>query len=245
MSLGQRLLVGIAIVALVAAAHACSRPGRGASSPAPSTPVPTLTPTSSPTLTPSPTPVNPAALLQESGKAMEGLESFHFRLDHRSGGTTLVPNLVIQEAQGDVVKPDKTSTEFSGTFGGFALRSSLRTLGDESYMTNPLTGKWESIPTDVSPLGFFNPRQGITAMMSRVDRASLVLGDRGVYRIKGRLPAEALSPLAGTTAQGSTVAVELTLGADDLYLTEAVVDGVVRVITLSRFNMPVTIEAPD
>ena len=165
----------------------------------------------------------------------------------------MLPGLLIQEAEGDVISPDKISTDFSGSFGGFAVKSSLITIGDKSYMTNPLTGQWEDVPTDVSPLGFFNPRQGIASMMSQVTSPTLLPGGGDSIRVQGRIPAEALAPLLGATVKGTTVAVELAIDANELYLLEAVfdgrvtpteIDGVIRVIRLSRFNEPITIEPP-
>ena len=241
--LEPRPLVVAAIAAGVLAVMSCSS----------STDTPSLTPTRVLPPTPTPTPVNPKALLDASGRVMEGLDSFHFRLTHRSGSTPLAGNLVIDEAEGAVVKPDSISAEFSGSFGGFAINSGLITLGDLSFMTNPLTGKWESVPPEVSPLGFFDPRRGIAEMMSRVEQPSLLPGSDGAYRVAGKLPAEALRPLLGSALRNATVDVELTLDAEALYLLEAVIDGrvtpaeedgVVRVITLSRFNEPFAIEPP-
>ncbi|MCH7744444.1 MAG: LppX_LprAFG lipoprotein [Chloroflexi bacterium] len=205
------------------------------------------------TPTPSPTPVNPQVLLEQSGQAMESLDSFHFLLEHPSGGTPLLPGLLITSAEGDVVKPDKISVDFGGAFGIVYVESSVVTLGDSSYMTNPLTGKWENVPTEVSPLGFFDPQRGVSAMMFQVTQASLISSDEGTYRLKGSLPAEALAAILGPTIKGVSISVELTIDADSLYLLEAVLDGrvtadepdgTVRVITLSRFNEPVVIEPP-
>lgn len=184
---------------------------------------------------------------------MESLDSFHFELTHRSGSTPMLPNLSVREAAGDVVKPDRLSVSFSGTFGNFAVKSSVIAIGDSSYMTNPLTGRWEGIANEVSPLGFFNPREGIAAIMSQVTQVSLVSADAEALRLRGALPAEALAPLLGATVKGTTIAVELKLDARRLYLLEAVLDGrvtalepdgVVRLITLSRFNQPIAIEPP-
>ena len=234
MPLGPKLLLMAAVMALVIGGHACGRSGTAP--------------------TPAPPPVDPEALLRESGRVMEDLDFFHFRLEHISGGTHLMPNLSIEEAEGDVINPDKISAEFSGTYGGFAIKSGLITLGAGSYMTNPLTGKWESLPTDVSPLGFFNPREGIASMMSQIDQVTLLSSGQQTHRLKGRLPAEALAPLVGTTVEGAIVGVELTIDAKDLYLVEAVFDGrvtptepdgTVRVIKLSRFGEPVAIEPPQ
>ena len=165
----------------------------------------------------------------------------------------MLPNLMIEEATGDVVSPDKISTEFSGSFGAFAIESKLVTVGDNSYVTNPLNGRWESVPVEVSPLGFFNPRKGIAAMMSRVEKVQLSSVTGGTYQLQGTLAAEALAPLLGTALTDATVMVQLTIDGQEFYLLEAVLsgkvapadpEGTVRVITLSQFNEPIAIEPP-
>jgi lipoprotein LprG len=213
-----------------------------------STPEPTATPV------PTPTPVNVETLLRDAGAATAALDTFHFLLEHNTGGTPLAPNLTVTEAKGDVVNPDGISTEFAGTLGAFAVRSSLITLGDESYMTNPLTGAWESVPKEVSPLGFFDPQSGIGAMMTQVQNPTLLSSGKDEIRVGGALPVEALKSLLGDAAQGTTVDSELTIDARTLFLTEAILrgrvtatepDGVVRTITLSKFNQPLSIVAPN
>ncbi|MCI0441456.1 MAG: LppX_LprAFG lipoprotein [Chloroflexi bacterium] len=213
-------------------------------------------PPGTPTL--SPTPVNPRAVLEQAGRAMESVESFAFKLEHQRGGTPLpiLPGLLLTEAEGEVVKPDRIAARFNGTIrGSLFVKSSLITLGDASYMTNPVSGAWESVPPDISPLGFFNPSEGVSAMMSQVQSPSLLDSNTPeTYRIRGRLPVEALRPLFGETIMGATVGVDLTIDARNLYLTRAEIDGriteaeeegVVRVVVLSRFNEPLSIEPPQ
>ena len=211
-----------------------------------STPVATATPTA--------VPPDPAELLRLSGRATSDLSSFHFRLDHRGGGTPLAPNLTITEADGDVVSPDKIAIDFAGTLGAFAVRSSLVTIGDDSYMTNPLTGSWEATPKQASPLGFFDPQVGIGSMLTSVQDPVLLATGEDEHRVGGVLPIDALRPLLGPQTAGTTVKVELTIDAVTLYLTKAVLDGratasepdgVVRIIMLSRFNERLVIETPN
>ena len=206
------------------------------------------------TATPTPVPPDPAELLRISGGATSDLDSFHFRLDHRGGGTPIAPNLTITEADGDVVSPDKIAIDFAGTLGAFAVRSSLVTIGEDSFMTNPLTGKWEAVPRNVSPLGFFDPRVGIGSMLTRVQAPVLLSTGKDEHRVGGDLPVDALRPLLGPQTEGTTVRVELTIDAVTNYLTKAVLDGratasepdgVVRIITLSRFNESLIIEPPN
>lgn len=213
-----------------------------------STPDPTALPVSTPT------PVNVEQLLRDAGAATAGLDTFHFLLEHNTGGTPLAPNLTVTEAKGDVVNPDGISTEFAGTLGAFAVRSSLITLGDESYMTNPLTDAWESVPKEVSPLGFFDPQSGIGAIMTQVVNPNLLSIREGEIRVGGSLPVAALESILGSATDGTTVEAELTIDAKTLFLTEAILtgrvtatepDGVIRTITLSKFNQPLTIVAPQ
>ena len=187
---------------------------------------------------------------------MQDLGSFHFHLHHEAGGTELMPQFVIDEAEGDVVSPDQISISFSGSFAArFAIEASLITLGAYSYMTNPLTGQWEAVATGVSPLGFFSPTRGIDAIMSQVEQLYLLEngGRQETYRLGGTVAAEALASLLGPTLEGVDVRAELTIDADSLYLLQVRVLGrvipsdaedIVRVITLSAFDEPVSIEAP-
>ena len=246
MSMGPKSLDLAAIGVLVLITLACGRSEQVES-----------TPTPLPTPMPAPTPFDAEAVLKQSGQVMQAIESFHFRLSHETGSMELLPGLLIHEVEGDVVNPNELSASFAGVYGtGFAVKARLISLGDNSYMTNPLTGQWQALASNVSPLGFFNPGRGIADMMLRVGQAS-PLGDKGdkkgVYRLGGELTAEALAPLLGLTLKDTTVRVELTIDADDLHLLEAIfsgrviptdIDGVVRVITVSAFNEPVTIKAP-
>ena len=243
MSSGPKLCLGVALSLLVAVAYACGGSGDDSSPAVVTSPAPT------------PTPVNPKTLLEGSGRVMEGLGSFHFRLVHRSGSTPLPGflGLALDEVEGDVVKPDKLSVRFGGAIGISYLESRLVTVGETSYMLNPLNARWEQVPPDVSPLGFFDPSRGISSMLERLASVSLLSGSAEVYRLEGSLPAEALRPLLGDTMEGTTVSVELAIDSSELFVTEAVFkgrvtsaepDGTVRVITLSHFNEPLSIELP-
>lgn len=243
MGLHSTMLVATGLATVVIGAYAC---GGSASAP-----TPTLPPTPEPTTAPTPVPLTVAEVLERAGTVMETLESFEFLIGHESGATPLMPNLNLEEASGQVIRPDKITTDFSGTFGGYAFKSSLVSLGDTTYMTNPLTGLWEEVPTELNPYQFFNPQAGIAAMMSQVVEARMVQKG-GVYRITGMLPAQALGPLLGTTVEDSLISVEIEIDAE-FRIVEAVLDGratpnepdgTVRVIRLSQFNEPFEIQPP-
>ena len=204
--------------------------------------------------TPTPVPLSVDEILRRSGEALGALGTFHFTLDHnKGGGTPISESVVVTEVEGDVVSPDSISITFAGTFGRFAVKSSIVTIGNDSYMTNPVTGVWEQVSTGVSPLGFFDPQEGIGSMMTQLRDAILVSRTPEEYRIDGTLAVEALRPLLGTVSGSSDVDVELTIDSGTLLLEKAVIegrvtatepDGVVRTITLSGFDEPITISPP-
>jgi hypothetical protein len=187
---------------------------------------------------------------------MESVRAFHFRLYHDTGTLEITPGLAVDEVEGDVIRPDQISITFRGKLGGFSLESSMITLGDATYLTNPLTGTWEEGPTDLTPLGFFSPTEGIAAMTSQVSGPMLIASDAsdGTYSIGGRLPAAALSPLIGTDIlENAFVDLVLVIDSEQHYLMEARFTGRIvesdredaaRVIELSAFDQPISIEPP-
>ena len=161
----------------------------GACGDAAQSPTPTLAP---PTPTPTPTPINPQAIVDESAAAMAALDSFRFALTHNNdGGTPLTLGMLLTDASGSVGVPDRVALDFNGVSAGrFAVSGSVIAVGEDVYMTNPLTGDWHQVGGDASPLNFFNPAQGIADIMAQMRDATLVSHDAAAYRIDGRLPAE-------------------------------------------------------
>ena len=185
------------------------------------------------------------------------LESFRFDMGHRNGGTPIADGLVVKEVVGDVVKPDKLTLSWEGTFENLFVRAQVITLEGETYMTDPITGRWGALSGDVNPLGFFDPAVGIASIMSDLTEMSVTgvetLDDVATYRMKGELPSTSLAPLLGTVSPDLMVDTEAWIGVEDMYLHQVVFRGVVtpddaddikRTIKLSNFNQPVTIEAP-
>lgn len=233
---GPLLLILALSTASLFAAAACGGPG--------------------PAATPAPTrePLTEAEVLARSGELMASLTSFRYEMIHEVGTTAFLPGLEIEKTLGDVQTPDRLYSEFSGLFGDIPISAKLIALSDRNFMTNPLTGKWQEIDAAVSPIGFFNPKQGISSMMSQVTDARFVASGPSVYRLTGRMPAASLEPLMGATVENGVVDVELEIDADSLHLKMARFLGqvnptdtpeTIRVVTLSRFNEPVNIEAPD
>ena len=186
---------------------------------------------------------------------MQNLSTFHVRLEHEGGTTQFAPGVVLSEAEAEIINPDRMGASFKAQFGTLAVNSEFIAIGEDNWLTNPLSGEWEPIDADVSPLGFFNPRRGINVILAEVHSVEEPPDVNGaVYTLNGSVPAKALESLLGPSIEGATVTARLVIDTDGYYLTEARVDGrvvptdvegVVRLLWLSRFNEPMTVEAPQ
>lgn len=206
-------------------------------------------------VTPTPAPPDIPTILKMTGETMQNLSTFHVILQHEGGTTQFAPGIVLNEAEAEIVNPDRMSASFSAQFGNMAVNSEFITIGNETWLTNPLSGEWETVELDVSPLGFFNPRQGISAILAEVHSVAEPPDVNGsVYTLMGSVPAKALESLLGSSIEGATVATRLVIDTDGYFLTEASVDGrvvptdvegVVRHLSMSRFNEPMVVEPPE
>ena len=212
-------------------------------------------PSATPAPTATPTPINPQSILDDCGRAMSALTSFSFRIEHNdNGGTPLAQGMTLTEANGGVAVPDRFAVDFIGTSGNFVVKGSLIAVGEDVYMTNPLSGEWHAVSSAPNPLEFFDPSQGIAEILAQLENATLISHDTAEYRIGGSLPSDALMPMFGDTAPHSSVDVMLAIDRTHLHLmqarlegriTPAEEDGLTRTITLSQFNEPVDIAIPD
>ena len=249
----KRWLLAVAMVTLALITAACG--GSQEATPSEISPTPSATSTSEPTPTPTVPPIDIDTVLSLTGETMAGLSSFHVRLDHEAGSIQLIPGLNIAEAEVDVVSPDRLSASFRGGFGGFAVRATLIVIGEDSFLTNPLTGEWEQIQTDVSPLGFFSPSRGISTIVSEVHSVEVSSEAVGtVLTLSGELPAKALESLLGPSEEGASVKVEMVIDTQGHFLTSARIEGkvvpsdvedAVRILSLSKFNETIVVEPPE
>lgn len=201
--------------------------------------------------------LTPAEILTKSYDAMQAAKSFHFVLAHEGGGTPIGSGIEMTDVNGDIVRPDKLSAEITGSFMGSTVNASLVTADGKTMMTNPLSGKWEEVPTTFQALSVFDPGTGIGAIVKDLANGSLQaeekIGDVQCYHIKGDLATPSLAPLTGTTAKDGTVAAEVWIAKDSFTvqqvkltgkITDSEKDGIVRTLTISNYGKDVTITLP-
>lgn len=207
---------------------------------------------------PTPTPT-PEAWLARAVQAWNETGSFHFELAlvNRSIPLDAGGTLAFDEVQGDVVAPDRLRAEtLVKTLVGNASVAFVA-IGDEQWLTNPLTGRWEVAPPNMQAevTGIFDPQAGLGSLLAEMERLQRLPDEtlEGVetVRLQGTLPGALLADFAPDLADGRTVTVDLWMDREtgrlqQVVLTEPPADGETAIWTFrfSAYDAMPTIEPP-
>jgi len=196
-----------------------------------------------------------AEIIAGASEKLTALNSFHFELDQEGGGTPIAMNLEMTDASGDIVRPDKLKIR---VFAGF-VEAEVITVGEVTFMTNPLTGKFEPLPNEFTAVQLFNPDTGIKAVIEKITSAVKV-GEETVsgtlcYHIKGTLDSGELDAIScGHAIDGGIIDTDVWIAKEDFRLYQIKLEGqitrdekpgIVRTLIISNFDQPVTIELPE
>ncbi|MEE9199426.1 MAG: LppX_LprAFG lipoprotein [Dehalococcoidia bacterium] len=197
-------------------------------------------------------------ILARAAERFEMLRSFHFKMTHRGGGTPVAMGFEMDVAEGDVAAPDRLIAAIEAKVGGLFLDLTAISIGDSIYLTNPFTQRYEDISDSIAPGSFFDPAEGVGNVIRAARSVSLLadetLNDTPVFHLAGTVRSEELRAITGSAIEGETIEAEIWVGVEDFLvrrltlkgrITSGEVDGITRTITLSAFDQPVTIEAPQ
>ncbi len=201
----------------------------------------------------------PEEIITQASPALDDVTSLHYDLSQKGGGTPIAMGLEMTAAYGDIIPPDKLAMTIEGTMGKMFVETGLVTVGETTYMQNPLNKKWERLSDDFQAVKIFNPETGIKAVIESSTDLSMTdqqqFGGALCYHIKGLILSEVLDSIAvGHAAEGLSVDVDMWIGVEDFLLRKVVFDGqickdenagIVRTLVLSNFNDPITIELPE
>ena len=196
-------------------------------------------------------------LVRASAERTNAVKSFHFTLDEQNVPKSTV-GLQLTGAEGDVVVPDRARADVTGNFGGIAIATQIVAIGERVWLKIPLSGAWQQVDVGTTPVALLDPAKGVLGVMEKVAE----LADEGtedvdgvtLHTISGTVPAADVAPLVAVTPSDRQVPVTLWIGEDDKLLRRIEVKGPVaegepddalRIVEVSRFDEPVTIEPPE
>ena len=214
-------------------------------------------PTPVPTPTPTPPP-DPRQVLADAADRVTSLESVRFDLEHLEGSTQLLPGIEMTRAYGVADLPEKFRLTVEAQAAGTYVESGIAVLGDQSYMTNFLTGRWQQVPLETLPFDFSSLGEDLAQILKSVQDPALAgeerLADYDTWRIRGRVDSGDLASLAPAATPGFDVDLDLWIDRSESWLLRAEMNGPVvatdppesaRLLTLDGINQPVEVTLPE
>src|SRR5690606_20277929 len=89
------------------------------------------------------------------------------------------------------------------------------TIGDESWTTDIVTGRWVTAPSEFgyNPSILYDNQDGLGPVMGKIENAEVVgteeINGRVAYHIRGTSPGEIIEPMTAGTMDGDQIGVEL------------------------------------
>lgn len=210
---------------------------------------------------PTPTPGITAEDVRDRGaETLRNLSTVHFRVTHEEGGTDIGFSSTLTEAEGDGVFPDKAefvAKATSALFGNAALELDIVQYGEITHLRDRISMVWQALPAGTLAIDFTNINGSIADALASL--GGLDFTDGGsvdgapVHKLTGTTPSTSMRGLVPGAPEGDTLQMEVWIGRDDYLvrkvrltgrLVEADTPDIVRVLELSRFDEPVTIEPP-
>lgn len=198
-------------------------------------------------------------LLTALQKNFRAVNSFHVILQVQNPGQVTADQVQIRSANGDVIMPDKVKAQATVILSGQSVSVNLISVGDNQYITDPITGQWRVIKGVLDPRTLTNPDTGIISLVGKVQNVSQpvsdVVNNIPCWRVTGQLDAKNLAFFTGggvpagtmlqTTAyigKGDSLPYRLSVvgmaSADDSSQTA-------RTFDISNYNEVITISAPQ
>lgn len=198
----------------------------------------------------------PDQVIEKAVPAIGAANSFHFTLE-TSKIAQAQPGIFITGVDGDVLKPDKLVGSVNATYSGIAVKINVIVDGAAQFWTDPASGRWGPMPSDLNMAEFFDPSKGLADILGGVngltgDGTESVDGT-DTYRLKGSVPADALKSLSAEVTATGELTTTLWVGASDFLLRRVRLEGqvlqnepsnIVRTITLKDYNKDVKVETP-
>ncbi len=205
--------------------------------------------------------IPPAEVITRAGDAMLQAPTFHFKIDISGKPVVLnrMTQLSLRSAEGDFARPDKMGVHLKVLVTVAAAELDMIALGNEQYLTNVLTKKWEVLPPEFgfNPAVMFDPKVGLEQLLKAgLDNPHWVgvedLDGKSVYHLQGSISGEKLQGMSGGLIGKGAVDVDLWIDRDTNLPHKAIIvdkdsdpeQPTTWTMTFSSYGKDVNITAP-
>ena len=168
--------------------------------------------------------VDPKTTFAASITAMKALTSLHVTYEvKKPANAKPVQGLDIVGLTGDLTADGKMQATIDVQQNGIPLQIDFIAVPPTQYLKDPVSGKWQSIPASLSPVGELNVSAGVAQILDRVTERR-VRGHRGSATASRRTASAACvkgADVAGIVRAVDPTAsftVDLWIGVDDHYV---------------------------
>jgi hypothetical protein len=203
------------------------------------------------------------AMLREAADATGGLTTLHFSVRNEQGETEIAPGVILEEIEGDVVRPDRFRAVLRAKALFARVEMEIVGVGDRFWWTNPIVGRdrFEESGVDPDLLALANP-DALVRLIPELIVSPVVAGQESLdgvptTRVAGALDLGRLDDVAPEVPTGDLeteqpLPIEVWIDEDGRIrqvrlagpFVEQDGDDVVRLIELSAFDEPVEILPP-
>jgi outer membrane lipoprotein-sorting protein len=174
-----------------------------------------------------------AVTLQDTMKAMQGLQCYHFTATIAMGAAGAIA------IEGDVVLPDKLAMTGTTNMAGQTVESKLITIGNTTWIN--AGGSWITAPNMPLPLNPTTITSSLTNVTSTEDLGDTMLDGKAVHHLRYTVAGSGGSAPSEVWIDKATKYVVQLMSA-----TDSAQGKVEATMKFSRFNDPaITIEAPQ
>jgi hypothetical protein len=203
--------------------------------------------------------VDPTEVFVSAVAAMQEVPSFTFTYDVVApDGSEPVKGTVITRITGAVTIEGKMKATIDLLNQGIPLQIEFIADGDTHYIKDPTSQKWQAIPANLSPVGRLDLSAGTIQILEQIGDPQHVgtedIDGVQVYHMSGAVAAADVAGIAGAATTDEPFVGDIWIGADDHLVRRIELEGAatdsedpetLRVIELTGFGEPVTIEAPQ
>ncbi len=197
-----------------------------------------------------------AQLIKNAQTALQKVTAYHFNLAAQGAGAGSF--LVVKSADGDTVVPDKLQADADAVVLGNIVKVKIISLAGKQYVTDPISGRWQTTSGLLDPRTLSDSKTGIVAILGLIQNPSTPtdssVDGKSCWNINGKLNAKDIQGITGGgTPADAKDDVSACIGKSDnlpyqIRITGMAIQGdtnqTVRTFKLSKFNESISIVAP-
>ncbi len=200
-------------------------------------------------------------LLADASERLQETETMEFLMEIE--GTTYVDDaetIQLLSAEGVMQRPDRVDVTFTAiVLGRQQISIRMITVGDESWITDLVTGKWVPSPPEFgyNPSILYDDEHGLGPVMSRMEEPEIVgseeIDGRDAWQVTATADGDIIKMMTSNTLRGSEHSLEIWVDKetnDILKISiaeptdEDLEDPSVLTLNLTEHDKDVTIEPP-